>query len=180
MLELLLVVELARRGGALSRAAVSEALAVDAAELSRLINRAEEAELVFRRSEMDRRRVTLELLDRGWDMAEEALSLGGGAVSGNVAAETSASGGGWVPASDAGLSGETLVARCLVVNKQLRIMRRDYAITFAQAVCLRAVAQLNLRPEDPSAATQIERLTGVCRTTARTALSRLIARGFFG
>lgn len=154
-LELLLVVELARGGGTLSRAAVSEALAVDASELSRLINRAEEDELVLRVSGSDRRCISLELLERGWDVSEEVLDAADGTE----------------PA------GETLVACCLAINRQLRAVRRDCALTFSQAVCLVAVMQLGLRLEDPSAATKIEQLTGTPRTTARTALSQLALRG---
>lgn len=166
-LELLLVVELARGGGMVSRADVSEALAVEGSELSRLINGAEEGELVLRASGADRRRIVLELLDRGWDAVDEILGLDGGCA----VPEDSASG--------VELSGEELVTRCLVVNRQLRRVRRDCALTLSQAACLAAVAQLGLRPEDPSAATQIERLSGIPRTTVRTALSCLAARGFF-
>lgn len=166
-LELLLAVELARRGGSLSRADVSEALAVDAAELSRLINRAEEDALVMRASGADRRCVSLELLERGWDVADEVLGVDDGAA---VYEGT---------ASDTGLSGGELATRCLVVNRQLRKVRRDCSLTFSQAACLVAAVQLGLRSGDPSAATQIERLTGIPRTTARTALSCLAARGFF-
>lgn len=166
-LELLLVVELARRGGMVSRADVSEALAVEGSELSRLINGAEEGELVLRASGADRRRIVLELLDRGWDAVDEILGLDGGCA----VPEDSASG--------VELSGEELATRCLVVNRQLHRVRRDCALTLSQAACLVAVAQLGLRPEDPSAATQIERLTGIPRTTVRTALSCLAARGFF-
>lgn len=166
-LELLLVVELARRGGSLSRADASEALAVEASELSRLINRAEEDALVVRASGADRRCVSLELLERGWDVADEVLGVDGGAAvyEGIV--------------SGAGLPGGELATRCLVFNRQLRKVRRDCSLTFSQAACLTAATQLSLRPGDPSAPTQIERLTGIPRTTARTALSCLAARGFF-
>ena len=165
-LELLLVVELARRGGSLSRADVSEALAAGASELSRLINRAEEDALVMRASGVDRRCVSLELLERGWDVADEVLGVDGGAA----VCEGVASG--------AGLSGRELARRCVAVNRQLRKVRKDCSLTFSQAACLTAAAQLSLRPEDPSAATQIECLTGIPRTTVRTALSCLAARGF--
>lgn len=148
-LELLLVVELARGGGALSRAAVSEALAVHASELSRLINRAEADEVVLRVLGADHRCVFLELLERGWDVSDEVLDGGG----------------------------EALATDCLAINRRLRAVRRDCTLTFSQAVCLVAATQLGLRPEDSSAATQIERLTGIPRTTARTALSQLALRG---
>lgn len=158
-LQLMLVVKLACDSGVLPGAEVREQLALPASDFSRLVNRAEDGELVLRVSGEDCRCVSLELLERGWDAAEEALEFCG-ALSNGVEAD-----------------GEMLVSRALAANKQVRLVCRARSLTFTQALCLLAIGQLGMQAKEPSAATAVARITGVPRTSARAALSRLRACG---
>lgn len=164
-IDALVLLLLERGNGAMERGKLIAELGLDSVSCTRSLNRLEEGGCVFRSCGVDRRTLVVELLDGGWDVCEDLSAVFADGADEDVAISVEANGG------------HRLLSEAILASRGLSRMQRDLRITRTQAFALLVAQRWGLNTRAASSATRIAELSGIPRTTARSALRALQKRG---